>query len=44
MALDLEAARKQCEMWEEEDGCLDDYDGEACPIAAACKRDAESES
>ena len=38
----LEETRKECEMWDDEDGCVDDYPG-TCPVFAECKKDAEGD-
>jgi len=36
----LEEFRKECEGWDEEEGCLDDYP-EKCPLHGECQKDAE---
>ena len=37
--MDLEKVRKECDMWDEEDGCLDSYPDE-CPVHALCEKEA----
>jgi len=36
----LAEMRKECQYWDEEMGCLDDYPQE-CPLHEACKKEAE---
>lgn len=36
----LSEMRKECQYWDEEMGCLDDYPDE-CPLHEACKNEAE---
>jgi hypothetical protein len=40
--VDLAKVREDCGGWDEEDGCVDDYD-EECPFSEACKKDALGE-
>ena len=40
---ELDAARKECDCWDSEDGCSLDYP-EECKVAEACKKDAEGSS
>jgi hypothetical protein len=38
----LAAARKECDSWDEDTGCLEDYD-EECPMHTLCEKDSLGE-